>query len=185
MKPVIKTFFLFLFLIPVFSVQADNAAKGDRLYKAGKYEEALRHYLKPDAQEKPEVMNRIGYMHNYGRGVEKNTSIGVQWYRKAAELGFAKSQYNLGQCYQFGTGVKKNLNEAIKWFRKSAEQEYADAERKIGYLTVTGTGVKQDFGEAMQWFRRAAGHGNIRAYADIAHAYAEGYGVKKNKNRAV
>lgn len=107
MKPVIKTFFLFLFLIPVFSVQADNAAKGDRLYKAGKYEEALRHYLKPDAQEKPEVMNRIGYMHNYGRGVEKNTSIGVQWYRKAAELASPNRNTTSGSVISLEPASKK------------------------------------------------------------------------------
>ena len=127
MKPVIKAFLVFLFLIPVFPVQADNASEGERLYKAGKYQEALRHYLKPDAQKKPEVMNHIGYMYDYGQGVEKDASIGVQWYRKAAEQGFAKSQYNLGHCYENGSGVKKDLNEAVRWYRKAAAQGYAHA----------------------------------------------------------
>ncbi len=173
------------FLAMCLQVHADNVSTGTELFKEGKYKEALTYYMKPDALKNPDILNRIGYMHNHGLGVDKNQKTGVEWYRKAAEKGYAKSQFNMGQCYEYGRGVKKDLNEAIKWFRKAAAQEYADAERKMGYLTVTGTGVKQNFAEAMRWYRRAAEHGDIASYADIGHFYADGNGVKKNKNRAV
>ncbi len=184
MTPFIKTIFFVFLLFTGLHALAGNATKGDRLYKAGKYQEALTYYLTPDAQEKPEVMNRIGYMYDYGQGVEKDASIGVRWYKKAAEQGYAKAQFNLGLCYQFGNGVKKDLNEAIKWFRKSAEQSHADAEAKMGYLTVTGTGIRQDFQQAMKWYRLAAEHGDTSAYYQIGLFYAQGNGVKKDKNRA-
>lgn len=98
------------------------------------YEEAMSFFMKLDAQKSPEIMNRIGFMYDAGRGVERNGNIAFQWYRKAAETGLAKAQYNLGLCFQNGIGVKKDINEAIKWYLKAAEQGYPDAESKMGYL---------------------------------------------------
>ena len=185
MKSFIKIFSLVFLLLIGFQALADNASDGDRLYKAGKYEQAMTCFMKPDAKKKPEVMNHIGYMYSHGQGVEKNEAVAFYWFHKAAELGYAKSQYNLGQYYEYGRGVPKNIKEAIKWFRKAADQKYANAESKMGYLTVTGKGIKQDFAEAMRWYRLAAEHGDISSYAAIGLFYAQGNGVKKDKNRAV
>jgi len=51
----------------------------------------------------------------------------VQWYRKAAEQGFAKAQYNLGVKYANGQGVKRDHAEAVRWYRKAAEQGLVSA----------------------------------------------------------
>ena len=51
----------------------------------------------------------------------------VQYYTRAAELGNAEAQYNLGCCYETGTGVEQNLKEAEFWFRQSADQGMAQA----------------------------------------------------------
>ena len=184
MKSNLKVFlvsFLFSFGFHVF---AGDIEEGRRLFNAGKYEEAMSCFMKPDAQQKPEVMNHIAYMYHKGLGVEKDQQIAVGWFKKAAELGLAKAQFNLGLSYQKGQGASKDIHKAIEWFRKSAEQGYAKAEAKMGYYTVTGTGVKQNFTEALRWYRRAAEHGDIASYADIGHFYAQGNGVKKDKNRA-
>ena len=164
---------LFLFSVPSF---ADNAKEGMRLFQAGKYQQAMTYFMKPDAQKNPDVLNRIAYMYDKGFGVEKNLQTSVKWYKKAAEMGFKVAQFNLGLSYQKGLGVPKDINEAIKWYRKSAEQ---------GYFTVKGKGIKQDFAQALKWYRLAAEHGDDRSYADIGIFYAEGYGVKKDRNRAV
>lgn len=185
MKTFIKGFSFVLLSLISFQAFADNASEGDRLHKLGKYQQAMAFFMKPDAQKKPEVMNHIGYMYDYGQGVEKNEAMAFHWYRKAAELGYAKSQYNLGQCYEYGRGVPKNTREAIIWFRKAANQKYANAESKMGYFTATGKGIEQDLPEALRWYRLAAEHGDVSSYADIGIFYAKGYGVKKNKNRAV
>ena len=185
MKSSFKIFWLsFLFLFS-FSAFADNVKEGMRLFNAGKYQQAMMYFMKPDARKNPDVLNHIAHMYDKGLGVEKNLQISAQWYKKAAEMGFKVAQFNLGLCYEKGEGVTKDIHEAIYWFRKSAEQEYADAESKMGYLTVTGKGIKQDFAEAMRWYRLAAEHGDISSYAAIGLFYAQGNGVKKDKNRAV
>lgn len=119
---------LFLFSVPSF---ADNAKEGMRLFQAGKYQQAMTYFMKPDAQKNPDVLNRIAYMYDKGFGVEKNLQTSVKWYKKAAEMGFKVAQFNLGLSYQKGLGVPKDINEAIKWYRKSAEQGYPSAESKM------------------------------------------------------
>jgi TPR repeat protein len=48
----------------------------------------------------------------------------MSWYRKAAELGDAESQYKLGLFYMRGECVETDLTEAAAWYRKAAEQGF-------------------------------------------------------------
>ena len=59
------------------------------------------------------------------KGVPKNASQAVTWYRKAAEQGDADAQFNLGVMYAKGVGVPKDASQAVTWFRKAAEQGHA------------------------------------------------------------
>ena len=61
-------------------------------------------------------------------------SEAVKWYRKAADQGHAKAQYNLGWCYANGEGVAKNISEAVKWYRKAAEQGDENAQKALNSL---------------------------------------------------
>lgn len=44
-------------------------------------------------------------MYDEGQGVTQDYAEGMKWYRKAAEQGFAKAQYNLGVMYSQITAV--------------------------------------------------------------------------------
>jgi TPR repeat protein len=46
----------------------------------------------------------------------------ASWYRKAAEQGDARAQFNLGIMYAEGEGVPQDYAVAASWFRKAAEQ---------------------------------------------------------------
>ncbi|WP_439830288.1 tetratricopeptide repeat protein, partial [Aeromonas veronii] len=56
----------------------------------------------------------------------------LAWYRKAAEQGHAKAQYNLGVMYGNGQGVPQDDAQAVVWFRKAAEQGLAEAQYELG-----------------------------------------------------
>ncbi|MBQ2885264.1 MAG: sel1 repeat family protein [Alphaproteobacteria bacterium] len=79
-------------------------------------------------------MDNLGYCYFHGKGVEKNYSEAVKWYRKAAERGLSTAQYNLAQCYEFGLGIQEDYTEAIKWYRKAAEQGSKQAAEKAKML---------------------------------------------------
>jgi TPR repeat protein len=54
----------------------------------------------------------LGIMYRNGRGVPKNDSEAVKWYRKAADQGHSGAQYNLVFMYAYGEGVPESDSEA-------------------------------------------------------------------------
>ena len=60
----------------------------------------------------------------------------MKWYRKAAEQGNAKAQYELGKCYHEGKGVEKDMAEAVKWYRLPADQKNYDAKEALKELGI-------------------------------------------------
>jgi hypothetical protein len=52
------------------------------------------------------AQNNLGWMYLNGKGVAQDDAEAAQWYRKAAEQGFADAQNMLGWMYQNGQGVE-------------------------------------------------------------------------------
>jgi len=48
------------------------------------------------------ALRYLGCCYREGKGVEQNDALAVAWWKKAAEGGDAKSQYNLGLAYAAG-----------------------------------------------------------------------------------
>ena len=59
----------------------------------------------------------------------------LMFYKKAAENGYADSQYNLAMCYETGTGVKKDLRMARKWYKEAAKNGNKQAIEQLNALT--------------------------------------------------
>ena len=88
------------------------------------------------------------------------TKQAVYWYKKSAEQGTARVQYNLGVMYQNGQGVLQDYKQAIYWYKKSAEQGHADAQYNLGAWYYNGEGVIKDYAIAHMWFNISAYSGN-------------------------
>ena len=97
----------------------------------------------------------------------------TQWLEKAAELGNADAQYEMGnKCY--------DQEDAIIWYRKAAEQGHAEAQCEMGnYYNYKG-----DYAQAAQWFTKAAAQDEPEAQYRLATLYSTGNGVKKDKKLA-
>lgn len=103
---------------------------------------------------------KLGNAYEYGKGVKKDPTEAVKWYRKAADQGNADAQYYLGAAYGFGMGVKIDQAEELKWYRKAADQGNANAQFWLGTAYSNGKGVPMDYKEAAKWFRKAADQGH-------------------------
>ncbi|WP_432760534.1 tetratricopeptide repeat protein [Neisseria lactamica] len=77
-------------------------------------------------------------MYANGQGVRQDDEQAAQWFRKAAEQGNAKAQFNLGLMYANGQGVRQDDAQAVQWFRKAAEQGFADAQYNLGVMYEMG-----------------------------------------------
>ena len=95
----------------------------------------------------------LGGIYITGVGVPQDAAEAVAWYRRAAEQGHARAQYN-GGMYREGVGVPQDAAEAVAWYRRAAEQGDATA-NNLGGMYDQGRGVPQDAAEAVAWYRRS------------------------------
>jgi TPR repeat protein len=103
----------------------------------------------------------------YNQGIahykQNDFSQAAEKYRKAAELGHAKAQYELAALYRFGSGVPKDLNQATHWYSKAAEQDNVDAQLSLGVMYYKGIEIPQDLQQAEKWLERAVNLDNRNA----------------------
>lgn len=59
----------------------------------------------------------LGVLYACGWGVEKDQNEALRWYRKAAEQGDRRAQYNLAVAYFEGDGVPVDYTTAYFWLR--------------------------------------------------------------------
>jgi TPR repeat protein len=95
-------------------------------------------------------------MYEEGQGVPQDYAQAALWYRKAADQGEPRAQFNLGQMYRNGQGVPQDYTQAAEWYRKAAEQGDSVAQLSLGFLYAKGQGVPQDNVQAYFWFDLAA-----------------------------
>ena len=61
----------------------------------------------------------------------ENDAEAVKWFRKAADQGFAKAQFNLGAAYYNGDGVPENHVRAHVWLSMAKTQGYESAKKGV------------------------------------------------------
>ena len=62
-----------------------------------------------------------------GEGVEKDEEKAVEYYKKAAELGNARSMMALGYASLTGQGMDSDYDQAARWFELAALAGRTDA----------------------------------------------------------
>ncbi len=126
----------------------------------------------------PEAMFYVGLLFDNGEGVKQDYTKAKEWYLRAAKLGYAPAQTNLGWVLQMGTSTTLSDKEAGTWYFKAANNGYAPAQYDLGLLFYAGRGgIPKDPREAAAWFRKAAEQGYAPAQESLAKMYLYGYGV--------
>lgn len=70
--------------------------------------------------------------YEHGDGLERDGVRAAELYCKAAKMGDAESQFNLGWLYTNGRGVERSESTAAFFFHAAAEQGYEQAQRMLG-----------------------------------------------------
>ena len=78
------------------------------------------------SQGHAEALWRVGMMQMNGLGMVENKELGLQNFRKSAQLGHAYAHHMIGVAYMTGEGVEKDINQSIEWFEKAAEFNILD-----------------------------------------------------------
>ncbi len=87
----------------------------------GDYALAREEFLRLAQDGHAAAQYSLGFLYDYGEGVQQSHSEAAKWYRKAAEQGLARAQFSLGIMYESGTGVPLDLARSYKWYSVATE----------------------------------------------------------------
>src|SRR5256885_2330217 len=110
---------------------------GKKFYEEKNYEKALALFMvsaeqnHADAQNYDAGQGNLGYMYQFGLGVEKDEKKAFEWYELSAKQNNAYAQCRLGYMYQNGLSVKKDEKKAVEWYERSAKQNNATAQDNL------------------------------------------------------
>lgn len=158
---------LFRLLIATFVAAASMTAAAQDLdaaraaYEREDYDTAFKLFSPAANKANAEAQYRLGLMHKFGWGTERDPKAAANWLRRAADQQHAEAQAELGVLYKLGRGVKEDAAEAARWFRRAADSGVGIAQLNLARAYKDGAGVKKDLAEAYAWFTIAAGNGYV------------------------
>src|SRR5574344_1816324 len=147
-------FFVLFFMICDLSAQNEDVnwlIKGDALYKAGQFENAVECYQKASEMGNAEAEFNLGYAYYNGEGINKDYASSAMWFKRSANQNFPKAQYNLAYCYMNGRGVPCDYDKAIDYLTKSANNGYKQAQITLSDCYAHGVLVEQNDEESRKW----------------------------------
>lgn len=109
--------------------------------------------------------------------VDRESKHVMRNYQQAADLGHARSQFNLAAFYHRGDEVEKDLNQAAHWYKRAAENGYNNGYYRLAQLNRRGVIDDASKEMALQYFHKAAEGENLFAPLYIARAHCFGEGV--------
>ena len=118
--------------------------------------QALELYKASAAQNCSNGIYNVGIFTGWGKGgAERSPRKYFEYIKRAAEMGFAPAQNDLGWCYE--EGIKHDCIDyvdvelAFAWYMKSAMQGHSTGITNVIRCYREGIGVQQDEDEARHW----------------------------------
>lgn len=129
--------------------------------------------------------NQLGIASMLAIGPDYSEKEALQWFERAALLGYAPAQVNLAVMYANGWATPTNYGSALQWLHQAANQGFARAYYNLGILSMNGQGVRQDYKEAFAWFQKGAEAGDSNAETNLGYLFDQGLGCDRDPKTAV
>lgn len=120
----------------------DSAHETAVIYEYGKYGVEVDIYLAAKWFHGAAKAGNVESMAEYamclelGCGVEQSDEEALEWYRKAAELGHATSNYSVGEWFECARGgLPQSDTEAVLWYFKAASMGDEDSKLALKRLS--------------------------------------------------
>ena len=128
----------------------------------------------------PRAWWRLAQCHERGWGRSADKRQAADWYRRAAEAGFAYAQTAYGLALQRGDGVERDPVTGAGWFGRAALAGDSNAALALARAYEAGVGVERDTVRAAQWMQHAADRRNPAAQIGLAQWYLSGQLVERS-----
>lgn len=152
----------------------------------GMYSVAFEEFLALANKNNADAQYYVGYMYQYGYGVENDYKKAKKWYEKAITKNQANAYYQLGYLYENSLGIRynaKNLETAVKLFEKaSLYGNSAEAQNELGKIYI-GYFYGFNYAKAKEWFEKSAGqgYGEAQVALYLMYSFAENDATTANK----
>lgn len=177
--------YLFIFIISMLSLFADDFNQAVEDYNKGGYIKALNTFYSLAKEGDPKAQYNVGYIYANGKGVQKDMDKARKWYEKAAKQDNGAAQYNLAQLYHAdGENDPHGYEKARYWYEKAVEAGIVEAYNNLAALYLEGQGVKRDQQKGFELLQKAAKMGDASAQVNVAVLYAWGEGITHDKLKA-
>jgi len=115
-----------------------------------------------------------------GKLVDRNPTLALNYFERAALAGDVMAINMVGRCLDQGWGVVASPHLAAPWFRKAAERGLDWGMYNLATLLTLGSGVPEDKQEALYWYRKAADLGHAKSINILGGFYEDGWVVRKD-----
>ena len=137
------------------------------------------------AARRGESAHNLARCYEEGVGIARDPVKARDWYRKAAALGYVRSNCALGNMMVGGKGGPRDVAGGVALCRKAAEAGNADAQTDLGNFLLQGVNGKPDAVEARKWYALAAAQGQANAQVVLGQIYWNGNGTPVDRDAAV
>ena len=93
----------------------------------------------------------------------KNRDKALYWYGRAADHGYAPSQYSLGTMYEYDDPSHPDYDLARSWYQKAAARGNGKAAYELGKMYEQGLGTPKNLVAAVGWYWQGAVSDNADA----------------------
>ncbi len=174
----------FLAFLAAIFLLGNTPAEVDSLLEAGDDAAAYSAAQHGAAAGDATLTGYVGWFFDNGRYVAEDKERAAEFFRMAADMGDAYSQWRLAVLIDEGA-VEGSLEEAVSLLRKAAAQKHSDGMIGLAVMHASGRGVEQDHVAAMRYYQAAARMGNGHGLQGMGVLYANGEGVKRDLGEAL
>ena len=132
------------------------------------------------------AMVRLGECYENGAGVQHDSTLALQWFRKAADLGDGEAWLRISKYYLRGTLVPKDTARYFAIRKEWADKGLPNGLAALGGCYENGIGCKVDTAKANQLYQEAVKKGSPWGYYILGDNYYYGIcGVKEDMKKAL
>ena len=132
------------------------------------------------------AMVRLGECYENGAGVQHDSTLALQWFRKAADLGDGEAWLRISKYYLRGTLVPKDTARCFAIRKEWADKGLPNGLAALGGCYENGIGCKVDTAKANQLYQEAVKKGSPWGYYFLGDNYFYGIcGVKEDMKKAL
>ncbi|GEM_PF-6106055 len=130
--------------------------------------------------ENPRALNNMGRCAEYGYGGPADPVAAMQYYRKAAVLGYSCGQYN------YAYGLRQRGDElCLYWYEKAYENGSSQAAIEMGEIFLSGELGQKDEGKGIRYLWRAIDMENPDALVTMGRFYLFSDGENADYDRGI